>query len=313
MRPHLGQARPYGLTGSTAIYRHDFKSLQLFVASCELGNISRAADRLRIAPSAASRRIQLLEHDAKTPLLERLPHGVQPTAAGQTLLRFARDILHLVDRADHLLNEHEAGMRGYVRVASSSSVLLTRLASDLSRFAATHPDIELDLEERDTEATLQMVRTKQVDIGLCVSGADTHPLVTFPFGGDRLVLAVPHSHPLAGRKRLRFADFIHEDFVTVGHGTAVRRVLAEQARHLSHVLKVRVQANSFEVVALMASRGLGVGVLPEAALRPLTDSYALKAIEIEDAWAVREFSLCVRSVPELSPSAQRLMSFLLTS
>ena len=94
--------------------------MQLFVCACELRSLNRAAERLNLAPSAVTRRIQLLEHDAKMPLLERLPHGVQPTASGKTFLRFARDILHLVDRADHLLVEHETAVRGYVRVSSSS-------------------------------------------------------------------------------------------------------------------------------------------------------------------------------------------------
>jgi DNA-binding transcriptional LysR family regulator len=297
--------------GVSAIYRNDFRTLQLFTAACELSSISRAAERLGMASSAASRRIQLLEHDAGTPLLERRPHGVLPTAAGQTFLRFARDILHLLDRADHLLTEHEAGTRGYVRVASSSSVLLARLASDLSKFAEKHPDIEIDLEERGTEGTLEMVRNKEADIGLFVGVTEAHSLVTFPFGGDRLILAVPLTHSLAKHDRIRFQEFVGEDLVTLGHGTAVRKVLLEQARLLGVTLRVRVQVNSFEVMALMASKGLGVGILPEAALKPLVNSYDLKIIEIDEPWACRNFLLCVRSVPDLEPPAQRLMTFLL--
>lgn len=302
---------PFGNRGVDTIHRNDFRTLQLFVAACELKSLSRAAQRLGIASSAASRRIQLLEHDVKGPLLERLPHGVEPTPAGSTFLRFARDILHLAERADYLMSEHQSGVRGFVRVASSSSVLLSRLASELSRFASSHPDIQLDLEERDTETTLAMVRSKQVDVGLVVAGAETQPLVTFSFGGDRLALAVQKTHPLAVRERLRFAEFSGENFVTLGHGTAVRKVLAEQARLLGVPLRVRVQANTFEVMALMASQGLGVAVLPKPALTPLKDAYQLQEIEIDEPWARRNFVLCVRSMPELDPPAQRLLKFLL--
>lgn len=264
-----------------------------------------------MAASAASRRIQILEHDAGTALLDRKPHGVQPTAAGQTFLRFARDILHLVDRADHLLKEHESGVRGYVRVASSSSVLLARLAADLSRFAELHPDIEIDLQEQGSEGTLEMVRNKEADIGLFVGAFEAHSLVTFPFGGDRLILAVPQANRLAVHDRLRFEAFIDEDFVTMGHDTAVRKVLVEQARLLTRTPRIRVQVNSFEVMALMASQGLGVGILPEAAVLPVVDAYKLKIIEIDEPWAHRNFLLCVRSVPELEPPTRRLMTFLL--
>ncbi|MEH2472533.1 DNA-binding transcriptional LysR family regulator [Nitrobacteraceae bacterium AZCC 2161] len=285
--------------------------MQLFTIACELKSIARAAERLGMAASAASRRIQILEHDAGTALLTRKPHGVQPTAAGQTFLRFARDILHLVDRADHLLTEHESGMRGYVRVASSSSVLLARLAADLSKFAELHPDIEIDLQEQGSEGTLEMVRNKEADIGLFVGAFEAHSLVTFPFGGDRLILAVPQTNPLALHDRMRFEAFIDQDFVTMGHNTAVRKVLAEQARLLGRTPRIRVQVNSFEVMALMASQGLGIGILPEAAVRPVVDAYKLKIIEIDEPWASRNFLLCIRSVPELEPPTRRLMTFLL--
>jgi len=295
----------------TAIYRNDFRSLQLFVVVCELNSITRAAERLGMALSAASRRVQILEQDAGTPLLDRRPHGVQPTAAGQTFLRFARDILHLVDRAGHLLMEHETGVRGYVRVASSSSVLLSRLASDLSEFAKLHPGIEIDLEERPTERTLQMVRDKEADIGLFVAVFEAHSLVTHPFGGDRIILAVQKSHPLAKHDKLKFKDFVDEDFVAMDHSAAVRKTLLEQARLLGASLRIRVQVSSFEVMALMASRGLGVGVLPEAAVAPLVDAYQLKIVQIDEPWASRNFSLCVRSEAELDPPARKLMTFLL--
>ena len=293
------------------VIRYDFKTLQLFVAACELSSLSRAAERLGLAPSAASRRIQMLEHDAKMTLLERLPHGVRPTASGQTLLRFARDIMHLADRADQVLVEHEQGVRGYVRVASSSSVLLCRLASDLSRFVAQHPGIEIDLEERATEATLDLLRSRQVDLGAVVTAIDTQPFEVFPFGADKLVLGVPRDHRLAESASVRFADFAAENLVTLGYGTAVRRALSEQARRHGGALSIRVQANSFEVMALMASQGLGIAVLPEAALRPMMTAYGLVAVTIDEEWAKRDFAICVRHVHDLAAPARRLLAFLL--
>jgi DNA-binding transcriptional LysR family regulator len=74
-----------------------------------------------------------------------------------------------------------------------------------------------------------MVRNKEADIGLFVGVTEAHSLVTFPFGGDRLILAVPQTHSLAKHDRIRFQEFVGEDFVTLGHGTAVRKVLLEQA------------------------------------------------------------------------------------
>lgn len=291
--------------------RQHIKTLQLFVTACELRSLSRAAQRLNLAASAASRRIRLLEDGAKAPLLARRPHGVEPTAAGLTVLRYARDMLHLTEQVSGLLDEHRSGVRGYVRISASSSVLVQRLACDLSRFVTQHPEIKLDLEEHPTLGTLEALTRKRVDIGAIVAGAETEALTSFPFGGDRLAVAVPRSHPFAARERLRFSEILSQDIVTLETNTAVRRLLVDEARKLGLFLKVRVQVSSFEVVGLMISKGLGVGILPEHALRPFADALELSVVDLDEPWAYREFALCIRPFEELDPPARRLLAFLL--
>lgn len=295
------------------MFHQDIKTLQLFVRICELRSVSKAAEWLNLAPSAASRRIRLLEEAVKVPLLERRPHGVEPTAAGVTILRYARDMLYLTDRVFGLLDEHRSGVRGYIRISSSSSVLVQRLASDLSRFVDLHPGIKLDLEEQPTSRTLEALNTKRVDIGAIVAaGFETDGLVAFPFGGDRLTVAVPRSHPLADTAKLRFADLLEYDFVTLDGTTAIRRLLVEQARNLGQFLKVRVQVSSFEVMALMISKGLGIGVLPEYAVLPYADALDLSLARLDETWAERRFALCIRDPDDIDPPARRLLEFLLS-
>src|SRR5437667_232173 len=80
--------------------RHfDPQTLRLFVAVCEERNIARAAQREAIVPSAVSKRIAAIERDIGAPLLVRGRRGIEPTAAGQTLLRQARDMLGAMEVA----------------------------------------------------------------------------------------------------------------------------------------------------------------------------------------------------------------------
>ena len=111
---------------------HDLFSLALFVNICETRSISRAAERMNIVASAASRRVGLLEHEAGLPLLLRRPHGVEPTAAGMIVLRYARDVMHLGQQVEAALEDHRSGASGIVRVFASSSVLVECLASHLA-------------------------------------------------------------------------------------------------------------------------------------------------------------------------------------
>ena len=94
-------------------------------------------------------------------------HGIEPTAAGLAMMRYARDVLQLGDKLSVSMEEHRMGTRGYVRVCASSSVLVQCLADDLSTFAE-NPDIKLDLEERPSASTIEAVRHKHADLGLIV-------------------------------------------------------------------------------------------------------------------------------------------------
>ncbi|MEP9379241.1 LysR family transcriptional regulator [Aquabacter sp. CN5-332] len=286
---------------------HDLQSLRLFVAICETRSLSKAAERINIALSAASRRLRLLEEEAGMPLVRRLPHGVEPTMAGMTALAYAESVLHLADRYVAGLADHLTGARGTVRVSASSSALVAGLATDLAAFAQRHPDIRIDLDERPTADTIDAVTRKQADLGVIVRGQALEGLTSFPYSKDRLAVVTVPGHPLAQRRSVRFSELMDEDFVALEIGTAVNRMVVERARDLGRYLKVRVQVRSFEVMCQMVRHGLGIGVLPEAALRPLVTALDLTLVHLDEPWAIREIDICVRENEELSGTTQKLL------
>ena len=168
----------------------DLFSLSLFVAICETRSISRAAERMNIVASAASRRVGLLEHEAGLPLLIRRPHGVEPTSAGLIVLRYARDVMHLGQKVEAELEDHRSGASGTIRVYASSSVLVECLAADLAAFAKEQPAIKIDLEERPSIDTLEALYRKQADVGVVVHNVATARAVH---------QAVRHGRPLTAR------------------------------------------------------------------------------------------------------------------
>lgn len=289
---------------------HDLNTLRLYAALCELRSLSRAAERMNLALSAASRRLRLFEEEAGAPLMRRLPHGVEPTPAGVTALRYAEQVLRLSEQFETSIAEHRAGVRGRVRVSASSSALVQKLAGDLADFTRAHPDIRIDLEERPSAETLEALSRNQADLGVVVRGAAMEGFAFLPYVQDRLGVVVPPSHPLAKRGSVAFAELLDEDFVALEAGTAVNRLLSERSRLLGRVLKRRVQVRSFEAVCQMVRNRLGLGILPEAALRPLVDALGLVLLRLEDDWAVRQLDLVTRLEREPEPPTQRLIEAL---
>jgi DNA-binding transcriptional LysR family regulator len=292
------------------MFRHDLQSLRIFLLACELRSMSKAAEQLNVALSAASRRVSLLEHEAGVALILRRPHGIEPTSAGITMMNYARDVLRLGQKLKGNLDEHRSGIRGYVRVSASSSVLVQRLAKDLSRFVEENPEIKLDLEERPSGATIDAVLHKQADIGIIVRGFEAEGLTVIDYAGDRLAVAVPKTHAFARRKQLSFADILDEDMVALEAGTAVHRLLSSRAAEIGRSLKVRVQVRSFEVMSLLIGQGLGIGILPERAIEPLAAAMGIKLINLVEPWARREYAICMLSLDDLDVPSRRLIDFL---
>ncbi len=67
--------------------------LRAFVATADLGQITKAAQRLHITQPAVSAQIKALEHEIGVPLFERVGSGVALTRAGKELLAHARIVL----------------------------------------------------------------------------------------------------------------------------------------------------------------------------------------------------------------------------
>src|SRR5947208_15552971 len=78
----------------------DIRRLASFLAVVEEGSFTRGARRLGISQPSLSQQIRLLENDLGGPLLERLPRGVRPTAAGRALLPEAQAAVRAADRAE---------------------------------------------------------------------------------------------------------------------------------------------------------------------------------------------------------------------
>ena len=305
-REVVGSFRCY----APSMRNHDLFSLALFIAICETSSISGAAERMNIVPSAASRRVGLLEHDAGVPLLIRRPHGVEPTASGLIVLRYAREVMHLGQKLEAALQDHRSGASGLVRVFASSSVLVECLAADLAAFARDYPGIKIDLEERPSADTLQALHRKQTDIGVIVAGSETGDLTSFPYAHDVLAVAMPCDHRLAQRRAVRFEELFEDDHIALEPGTAVHRLLSEQTRAYGRSPRVRVQVRSFEVMCQMIGQGLGIGILPRRAVGPLAGALGLSLVPLDAPWAHRRFTICVQNAETPSGSTARLIAFL---
>jgi len=287
--------------------RFDLVDLSLFRHVAEAGSITHGAVRAHLALAAASTRIRNMEQALGAPLLIRSRHGVSPTQAGRTLLQHARAMLAQAERLREDLGAYAGGLAGQVRVLSNTNALTEFLPEALSSFLAAHPNVSVDLEERLSDEIVGLIAEGVGDIGIVAGTVDAGRLTTFPFRSDRFVLVVAADHPLARRTRIDFAEVLDHDFVGLDRASALQRFLSGKANLVGRPLRLRVQLRSFDGVCRLVERNVGVGVVPATTARRAVKAMAIKAIDLTDAWALRDLTICVRDLDALASYARQLV------
>ena len=290
--------------------RFDLVDLRLFCDVAEAGSITHGAARSRLALAAASTRIRAMEEAIGAALLTRSRQGAVPTPAGQTLLKHARLMLEQSARLREDLGAFSGGLTGEVRLLANTNASTEFLPEALGRFLADNPKVRVDLEERLSDEIVGLIAEGVGDIGIVAGTVDVGGLETFPFRSDRFVVVAAMDHPLARHDRVAFADVLAFDLVGLERTSALQRFLADKAARLGVTLNLRVQLRSFDAVCRLVEAGVGVGVVPQSTAARVAQTTPLAVIELEDDWAVRDLTLCVRRFSDLRPYAQDLVTSL---
>ena len=290
--------------------RFDLTDLKLFLHVVEAGSITHGAERMNLAIAAASTRIRHMEVSLGTPLLRRERQGVRPTEAGRTLLHHARMLLQQADRMRGDLAEYADGLRGQVRLMSNTNALTEFLPEPLSAFLASHPQINIDLEERLSDEIVAAVADGTADVGIVAGTVEVAGLEVLPFRVDRFVLVVATNHPLSAVEQIAFAKVLDFDFVGLDRASALQRFLSEKAERIGRRLRLRVQLRSFDAVCRLVECDVGIGVVPATTAERHAKTMSIHRIELIDEWAVRKLTICVRRQADLPAYARELVRHL---
>ena len=186
----------------------EVREIAYFVAVAEERHVGRAAARLGIAQPALSRAVQKLERRLGTPLLVRSSRGVEPTPAGEVLLREGRAARAAVAAAERRTRRagrpDEAPRLVLVTKAGASVELLAKL---LDAYAVEPEAVAVEVLLSGPGEQEAALRDGRADVALLhrpfdsIAGLDVEELLT-----EGQVAVLPAGHPLSTRRELRLAD-----------------------------------------------------------------------------------------------------------
>jgi DNA-binding transcriptional LysR family regulator len=275
----------------------DTRQLAAFCAVVERKSFSQAAERLGVTQPAVSLQIRSLEQRLGRQLLDRSGRRVEPTEAGLRLYASAQRLLQAEEQLlEELESDDDDAVTGALELGASTGPGGSVVPVILCEFQERHPDVRVRLSVSDTQTVVAQVADRELELGIVGAGR-RHRGVTFePFFRDEVVLAVPATHPFAG-KTVTLAQLRAEPLIVMQEGAGVRQVIEDELRNAGirlRDLEPRLELGLQESVKAAVTAGYGVTFISGAGISADLAAGTLATARVEGLDPARDISL-VRS------------------
>ncbi len=272
----------------------ELKRLRILRAVAECGSFSVAAEALHVSQSAVSQQVAALEAEVGTPLLLRVRSGPVLTEAGGLLVSHTEAVMARLERAERELVAMKGLESGEVRLVSFASASATVVTRAVARFRSEHPGVGLTLTEADPEEALPALKRGEFDVAILFDFElypfDPDPDVLMsPIVDERMYVALPPDHPLAGRPALNLAELADDSWLCGNSESSCRQLTLRSCERAGFVPQIAYESNDYTVMQALVSAGMGVTLIPDLALMLPSPDVALAKVlpeaPIRRVWA----------------------------
>lgn len=255
--------------------RISLRELEVFVAICVEGTVTRAAQSLALTQSAASQSLAALESALGTVLFDRSGRRLVANEHGRLLLPKARAILDLGQEAQSLFN----GAAAHLRLGASTTIANYLLPAEIARFRQASPEAGVDLMVGNTRQIIEAVADLAVDVGF-IEGPCHHPQLQIrPWRQDELVVVVGAGHPLADGQPDMTA-LAAGAWILRESGSGTREEVERLLLPRIGTFAVAMELGDSEAIKHVVEAGLGISCLPRRVVAAQLGEGRLKAVAL---------------------------------
>lgn len=254
------------------------RQLLLVAQLGQAAHLGRAAAALGISQPAATKLLQQAEDALGQPLFTRLARGMQPTPAGEVLVRFAQQLLTDFGAARAEMQALTHGLRGMLRVGSVPGAMPGLLAPALVAWQRDHPRVAVHLVVDTSDRMLAQLARGEVDLvlGRLSEGFHDDEYDSRPLLAEPQVVVLRRGHPLMHAGALpTLRELARQPWVLQPPGSPQRRrfeaLLHEAGIHRR--LDIVETASTVATTALLAA-GDRLAVMPAS----LAQHYAVMGV-----------------------------------
>jgi DNA-binding transcriptional LysR family regulator len=252
---------------STGRWHHlgmELRHLRTIAAVARHGSLTKAGEELYLSQSAISQQIRRLELELGFDVFRRTSRRVELTPEGQVILSCAQRVLAEVDGLHSELEELTGLLRGQLRIGGVYPTGPYDLFGMLADFRAAHPEVAVHMVEDTQDGVLEALRTDDLDCAFTALDPDTlgTEFAATLLWEEEFVVALPPGHHLCARSRITFEELAAEDLIAYRDNSALRRRLERTMAALGLEPRNAFVCTEMTAVRALASKALGVAVIP---------------------------------------------------
>jgi DNA-binding transcriptional LysR family regulator len=244
----------------------ELRHLRTIAAVARHRSFTKAGEELYLAQSAISQQIRRLERELGVEVCRRTSRGVELTAEGKVILEYAQRVLSEVDGLHSELEELTGLLRGQLRIGGVYPTGHYDLFGMLADFRAAHPQVAIHMVEDTQDELLTALRADELDCAFAALDPDGlgDEFTATLLWKEEIVVALPAGHPLCARPQVTFEELAAEDLIAYRENSAMRRRLERTMAERGLEPRNAFICTEMAAVRGLASKGLGVAVIPRS-------------------------------------------------
>jgi DNA-binding transcriptional LysR family regulator len=289
----------------------ELKYIEIFCAVVELKSFSKAARSLRLTQPTISIHIKALEDEFSTRLFDRMGRNILPTEAGETLYRYAKEIVRIKEQARLAMDKLGEGMAGRLIIGASTIPGEYILPPLLGRFKRLFPEIVPTLKIGDSGDIHRSVLDGDVDVGIIGAATKDSNIVTKRFLEDELVLVAAADFKDASvddRKLREIPLLIREE------GSGTRTALETSLDRIGlkmEGINVVAEIGSSQALIEAVRSGMGLAFISRISVLKEMKREGLRVVPFKGATFKRHFYIITHRLRYRSRLCKSFIDFLL--
>lgn len=245
------------------------KHLKMLVELADQESVAQVAKSLHVTQPAISKMLAEMEAGLELELFERVGRGIKPTVYGELLIRYAREILLSLVKANEEIHSLSAGTKGHIRIGILAGLATQTILAAVRSMKANWPNITIAIREGKHSQNIHDLAMGNLDllIGRVYLNPECEDFEVEILYEEPLVLVVAKQHPLVNKHPLEWRDLENLPWIMPGEDSPThQRLLQLLAQH-----NVKKPKNIIECVA----RNITIPLLsmpPHVGMLPLSDA-----------------------------------------